>query len=168
MAVTTVLKAYIEHHHTGNRKSQPQEMSGPIDANYVDIRPETPSPMLGLRCLVHAIYAFKRGGFKEDSKQFADFVICNFEQDDYTRAFNAEQLQLPKKTTQEADFQYADQMLKEVDEELVSETKAKKVGNDIRELYAEEIKVYLERKKKREKEKREAEEAEEEAKKERT
>ena len=163
-AITAVHKAFTERHHTENRTSQPSAMSGPIEENYVDIRPQTPSPLLGLQCLVHAIYAFKRGGFKEEAKQFSDFVICNFEQDDYMRAFNAEQLQIPKKTTAEADFQYADQMLKEVDEELVSETKAKKVGNDIRELYAEEIKAYLERKKRREKEKKEAEEAEEEAK----
>ena len=117
-AITAVHKAFTERHHTENRTSQPSAMSGPIEENYVDIRPQTPSPLLGLQCLVHAIYAFKRGGFKEDAKQFSDFVICNFEQDDYMRAFNAEQLQLPKKTTPEADFQYADQMLKEVDEEL--------------------------------------------------
>lgn len=111
------------------------------DEEDYEIVPKEPNPQQALRYLVRGLHFFIRGGFEDEERYFKSFVICNFDRDDFERAFNEIQEPLPEKTTPQADFECADELLKKVSEEL-----DRKAGSDMSLLYTEELKEYLVRK----------------------
>ena len=124
--------------------------SGPTHSSQAESQTLHPA----LLYIAHAISAYQRSGFETDANAFMNWAICHFDQDEYERAF-FQVTPLPTFTTAEADYQYAEDMIKKVAGEL----QRKKLQNDIVDLWMLEIDLYKERR--RRKREVDAEEAEE-------
>ena len=120
---------------TGSRTTNEEEI----------VQPRQP----GLRPLARAVAAFKQGGYNGDAEAFKDFIICQYDTDDYEIALGEEEAELAKSMTVEAYRHYASDFIDKAEEEVSVE----KDDLDLKGMLEDEIVQWRDR----DRERREAE-----------